>query len=209
MPTVTPRGSIENPSLSTWFGPILRIEHAADDHVAQAAPAAVAGVVGFGGLAEVCRPTGKRQSRQPQAAQPRHADGRQGLEERHAAPSAGKGAPVSAGCGVRDSHVPGPAVRRCGRSPGIRAGLGSDCRAAVLYVTYLGKTFWPENLAAMYPGPPMEGAWPALGAGVLLVLLTAGAVWGRGRGQRWLAVGWFWYLGPCCRRSVWSRSACR
>ena len=68
-------------------------------------------------------------------------------------------------------------------------------RAAVLYVAYLGKTFWPVNLAAVYPGEPMESYWPALGAGVLLALLTAGALWGAWRGQRWLAVGWFWYLG--------------
>ena len=32
-------------------------------------------------------------------------------------------------------------------------------------------------------------------AAVLLALLTAGALWGAWRGQRWLAVGWFWYLG--------------
>ena len=68
-------------------------------------------------------------------------------------------------------------------------------RAAVLYVDYLGKTLWPANLAAMYPIVPMETHWPALGAGILLALPTAGALWGAWRGQRWLAVGWFWYLG--------------
>jgi Flp pilus assembly protein TadD len=68
-------------------------------------------------------------------------------------------------------------------------------RAAVLYVVYLGKTLWPVNLAALYPGGPAESIWPALGAGILLALLTAGALWGAWRGQRWLAVGWFWYLG--------------
>jgi tetratricopeptide (TPR) repeat protein len=68
-------------------------------------------------------------------------------------------------------------------------------RAAVLYVAYLGKTFWPVDLAAVYTAGPMESIWPASAAGVLLALLTAGAVWGAWRGQRWLAVGWFWYLG--------------
>jgi tetratricopeptide (TPR) repeat protein len=68
-------------------------------------------------------------------------------------------------------------------------------RAAVLYVVYLGKSLWPVNLAALYPQGPMESYWPALGAGVLLALLTAGALWGAWCGQRWLAVGWFWYLG--------------
>ena len=68
-------------------------------------------------------------------------------------------------------------------------------RAAALYVAYLGETFWPVNLAALYPGGPLEGYGPALGAVVLLALLTAAALWGAWRGQPWLAVGWFWYLG--------------
>jgi tetratricopeptide (TPR) repeat protein len=46
----------------------------------------------------------------------------------------------------------------------------------------------------MYPTGALQSYWPALGAGVLLALLTAAALWGAGRGQRWLVVGWFWYL---------------
>ncbi len=70
-------------------------------------------------------------------------------------------------------------------------------RAAVLYAAYLGKTLWPANLASVpvYSAAPMESTWTALGAGVLLGLLTAAALWGAWRGQRWLAVGWFWYVG--------------
>ena len=68
-------------------------------------------------------------------------------------------------------------------------------RGAVLYVVYLGKALWPANLTAVYFGGPLESYWPVAGAGALLALLTAGAVWGAWRGQRWLAVGWFWYLG--------------
>jgi tetratricopeptide (TPR) repeat protein len=67
-------------------------------------------------------------------------------------------------------------------------------RAAALYVVYLGKTLWPVNLAVVYPRGPMESFWPALGAGLLLAALTVGALWGARRGQRWLAVGWLWYL---------------
>ena len=37
--------------------------------------------------------------------------------------AAGKSAPVVAGCGVRRSHVPGPAVRWFGHLPGIRADI--------------------------------------------------------------------------------------
>ncbi len=70
-------------------------------------------------------------------------------------------------------------------------------RAAVLYVAYLGKTLWPSNLAAvpLYSEAMVESTWAVLGAGTLLPLLTAGALWGAWRGQRWLAVGWFWYVG--------------
>lgn len=67
-------------------------------------------------------------------------------------------------------------------------------RAAVLYVDYLGKTFWPANLA-IYPVGPPEKLWPALAAMALLAVLTAAAIWRAWRGERWLAVGWFWYLG--------------
>ena len=87
------------------------------------------------------------------------------------------------------------------RSGGLLTSLQSApisarvARAAVLYVAYLGKSFWPVNLAAMYPVTPVESYWPALGAGVLLFLLTAGTLWGARRGARWAAVGWFWYLG--------------
>ncbi len=72
-------------------------------------------------------------------------------------------------------------------------------RGATLYVDYIGKTLLPINLA-IYPadlpaklGP--EKVWPALGAVLVLALLTAGAVWRAVRGERWLAVGWFWFLG--------------
>jgi tetratricopeptide (TPR) repeat protein len=66
--------------------------------------------------------------------------------------------------------------------------------ALVSYVRYLGKMFWPENLAILYPHP---GEWPAwvvlwsclmlLGISILVVVL---------RQQRpYLPVGWFWFLG--------------
>ncbi len=66
--------------------------------------------------------------------------------------------------------------------------------ALVSYVTYLGKTFWPANLAAFYPLPPVIPLWKALGAGALLAAITALALW-RLRRQPYLAVGWLWFLG--------------
>ncbi len=95
-----------------------------------------------------------------------------------------------------------PRSRSWPSGPVARSSLWNPCRypqriarAAVLYVAYLGKTLWPVNLAAMYPDGGDGELLAGVGAGVLLALLTAGALWGAWRGQRWLAVGWFWYLG--------------
>jgi tetratricopeptide (TPR) repeat protein len=68
--------------------------------------------------------------------------------------------------------------------------------ALISYVRYLGKTFWPADLAVIYPLPtPKEwpGVW-VLGAAVLLGGITALALW-QIRKRPYLAVGWFWYLG--------------
>lgn len=67
--------------------------------------------------------------------------------------------------------------------------------ALLAYVDYLGKTFYPVDLAAYYPHPGRAVAvgW-ALGAGFLLLVITA-LVLGPGRRRRYLAVGWLWYLG--------------
>jgi tetratricopeptide (TPR) repeat protein len=71
-------------------------------------------------------------------------------------------------------------------------------RAAWLYVAYLGETFWPGNLAVQYMIEPAASYLPALGAVALLALLTCVALWGahrtRGTPQRWITVGWLWFL---------------
>jgi tetratricopeptide (TPR) repeat protein len=66
--------------------------------------------------------------------------------------------------------------------------------ALIAYCRYLGKTLWPQHLAAFYPFP---GEWPfitALGATALLATITVLAVmyWRR---RPYFAVGWFWFLG--------------
>jgi tetratricopeptide (TPR) repeat protein len=66
--------------------------------------------------------------------------------------------------------------------------------AFVSYARYLGKTFWPANLALPYPYP---GHWPAglVALSVaLVVVLSLGAVW-LGRRRPFVAAGWFWFLG--------------
>ncbi len=66
--------------------------------------------------------------------------------------------------------------------------------ALVAYVRYLGKAFWPTRLAAVYPHP--EGSlpfWQIVGSAGILLLLTVLAL--KMRNRRYLAVGWFWFLG--------------
>jgi tetratricopeptide (TPR) repeat protein len=58
---------------------------------------------------------------------------------------------------------------------------------------YVGKIFWPVDLAAFYP----YRAWnwgEILSAALLLGLVTGLVLWRR-RSQPYLAVGWFWFLG--------------
>jgi protein O-mannosyl-transferase len=66
--------------------------------------------------------------------------------------------------------------------------------AAVAYARYLGKVFWPVDLAVFYPHP---GQWPpglvllaaALLAGLCLLVLRYG------RRFPYAVTGWFWFLG--------------
>lgn len=66
--------------------------------------------------------------------------------------------------------------------------------AVVSYARYLKKIFLPNDLAIVYPHP---GIWPAervIAAAVLLAIITLIVVlqWKR---RRYLATGWFWFLG--------------
>jgi len=67
--------------------------------------------------------------------------------------------------------------------------------ALVAYVAYIGKFAWPSHLAVFYPHP--EGHLSP-GAMVLALFFLGGvsfAVLRFARTQRYLATGWFWYLG--------------
>ena len=66
--------------------------------------------------------------------------------------------------------------------------------AVISYCRYLGKLFWPTNLAPFYPLPDR---WPVKEfflAGVLLVGLSVLLVRWR-RQHPYLLVGWLWYVG--------------
>jgi Flp pilus assembly protein TadD len=74
-------------------------------------------------------------------------------------------------------------------SLGARSG-----NAVVSYCRYLGKLFWPTELAVVYPHP---GQWPLgkvlLAGGVLLGLSVL--VWVQRRRAPYLLMGWLWYCG--------------
>jgi tetratricopeptide (TPR) repeat protein len=66
--------------------------------------------------------------------------------------------------------------------------------ALVSYLRYISKTFWPVDLAVVYPYP---NHWPiALVVGSVLVLAfwTGLFLW-RARRNPYLSVGWLWFLG--------------
>ena len=80
--------------------------------------------------------------------------------------------------------------------------------AAIAYVKYLAMTAWPADLAVYYPYNFHPSAWRAIAAALLILTLTAWALWrlrqgGSHRvpghplvGREWsaVAVGWLWYL---------------
>jgi Flp pilus assembly protein TadD len=72
---------------------------------------------------------------------------------------------------------------------GARAG-----NALVSYCRYLGKLFWPTDLAVFYPHP---GYWPVaqvLLAGLLLAVISV-LLFVQRRRHPFLLMGWLWFLG--------------
>lgn len=71
---------------------------------------------------------------------------------------------------------------------------GRVANAVVSYTRYLSKTIWPDNLACFYPRPEHWPLWQVAGAALLLAAITA-LVWRRLGSHRYLATGWFWFVG--------------
>ena len=65
--------------------------------------------------------------------------------------------------------------------------------AIACYVLYLGKALWPLHLAVLYPYPRALPAWEIIGSALLLTIITTVVI--KFGERRYLAVGWFWYLG--------------
>ena len=66
--------------------------------------------------------------------------------------------------------------------------------AVVVYVSYIMKMIWPSGLIVLYMHPGLRPAWEIVGAGAILLVLTAVVLRTAGR-TPYLAVGWLWYLG--------------
>jgi Tfp pilus assembly protein PilF len=71
---------------------------------------------------------------------------------------------------------------------------GRIMNAIVSYVSYLGNTFWPVDLACFYPYAHSFQLWQVIGAASVLLAISVAVVFLVKR-TPFLAVGWFWYLG--------------
>lgn len=71
----------------------------------------------------------------------------------------------------------------------IDARLGN---ALVTYASYIGKTFYPHNLAVFYPLQEVPPWGAALAA--VFILVVAALVIRKAKTMPYLAVGWLWYL---------------
>ncbi len=80
-----------------------------------------------------------------------------------------------------------------GATSGFARGLRLE-NAIVSYARYLGKAFWPSQLALFYPFPLVYyKTWEVVAAALLLLAITVGVV--LAYRQRYLTVGWLWFLG--------------
>jgi tetratricopeptide (TPR) repeat protein len=67
--------------------------------------------------------------------------------------------------------------------------------AFLSYARYIGKMFWPQNLAVFYPFDADRFAFWQVAMCVLLLLVISIFVIRFGRNQKYLPVGWFWFVG--------------
>jgi tetratricopeptide (TPR) repeat protein len=74
--------------------------------------------------------------------------------------------------------------------------LSARCTNAIyVYIAYLGKTIFPQDLAFYYPHPHESLGWTACGLAAGLLLGISAVAIAFVRRFPFLFVGWFWYLG--------------
>ena len=67
--------------------------------------------------------------------------------------------------------------------------------AVLAYGLYLKKAVWPTKLALLYPHPGASLSWAHVAFAALSLATITALVLVLGRRHRYLAVGWFWFLG--------------
>jgi Flp pilus assembly protein TadD len=67
--------------------------------------------------------------------------------------------------------------------------------AVVSYARYLGKSFWPADLAVFYPHPIEGWSLPLIAASAALLLCISALAVLTVRNRPYLFTGWFWFLG--------------
>ncbi len=66
--------------------------------------------------------------------------------------------------------------------------------AFLSYARYIGKLFWPQNLAVFYPFDADSSAFWQVAMCVLLLIVISIFVIRFGRNRKYLPVGWFWFV---------------
>ena len=64
--------------------------------------------------------------------------------------------------------------------------------APVSFITYVAKTFWPQDLAIFYPFPAHTSVWQVIGASLLIIGITSFVII-MGKRLPYIFVGWMWY----------------
>jgi tetratricopeptide (TPR) repeat protein len=86
------------------------------------------------------------------------------------------------------------------RSGGAMVGINGlplkdrTANAFLSYARYIGKMFWPQNLAVFYPFDVNSFAFRQVAICVLLLLVISIFVIRFGRNQKYLPLGWFWFV---------------
>jgi protein O-mannosyl-transferase len=97
---------------------------------------------------------------------------------------------------VASSAVTVVAQGRGNAITGLELGLGARLgNALVAYASYLGKTFWPADLAIFYPHAEGELAAATVLVSALMLLAATALAVAQLRRRPWVALGWFWFLG--------------
>ena len=76
----------------------------------------------------------------------------------------------------------------------VQSFLNGAIQAIISYAAYLGKIFWPVNLAVFYPYEFSVLLWKFLISCLILIAITVVALYYM-RKLPFLFVGWFWYVG--------------